>query len=385
MKLTTNQTLTEIKMLSAHKTSQSDTIDYSRFGFDNKKYLKLQKEAIIERISKFTGGRLYLEIGGKFLHDPHASRVLPGFEADVKKQIFSSLKDQAEILFCVDSRDIISNRQLTSGETDYSDLAIKMAKQIQVDLENTPSIVINMCHKELNLKTRLFIEAAEQEGLKCYRRYFIEGYPQSTDHVLSENGYGQDDYIELHKDLVLVTGAASNSGKLSTCLGQIYLDHTNGLSSGYAKYETFPIWNLPIKHPVNLAYEAATADIGDFNIADEYHLQAYNKKAVNYNRDVDAFEIIMTLVKNFIPEDNYLHNYKSPTDMGINHAGHSITDDEIVSLASLQEISRRRGWYHQIIARGEGQREWLDKCDNLNSEAKLYIEKKGYKLSKSLI
>ncbi len=358
--------------------AQSDTIPYSRHGFDNAKYFDTQKSHILERIKKFGNGRLYLEIGGKYLFDAHGSRVLPGFSPTVKKDIFLSLNDIIEVLFCVGYRDIVSDRQLSNVDKTYTDSALEMIGKIEREIGVRPKVVINFSEREMNSKVSDFVDRAENIGLKIYHRYLIDGYPHDTRNILSRNGYGRDDHIDIGKDLVIVTGAASNSGKMSTCLGQIYMDHEYGIESGYAKYETFPIWNLPIGHPVNLAYEAATADIGDFNTPDIYHKKAYQVDSVNYNRDVDAFEIIMGMVKYFIPDHNFMHTYKSPTDMGINFAGFAVTDDSVISVASLREIERRKRWYEEIVGRGEGDPKWLDTCDRLKSEAMEYIGEKKY-------
>ncbi|MDD3144794.1 MAG: DUF1846 family protein [Candidatus Gracilibacteria bacterium] len=342
----------------------SDLTSYNKAGFDGDKYIEMQKNAILDRISKFKH-RLYLEIGGKFLYDPHASRVLPGFFADSKKQIFSSFKDKAEIIFCINARDLKNNRQLSSEDIDYVDYCLNMISDIEKEVGIKPKISINRVSDEnkdisLNFKNKLL-----ENGYISALRYEIIGYPSNTKNVLSSSGYGNDEYIKVEKDLVLVTGAASSSGKMSTCLGQIYHEQKVGQDSGYAKYETFPIWNLPLNHPVNLAYEAATADIGDYNTMDMYHEKAYSMKSVNYNRDVEAFEIVSKLAQDFLPETNYTRSYKSPTDMGINKAGFCIINDEIVKQASISEIDRRYNWYKEIITRGDGDMIWLERCDKI--------------------
>lgn len=364
--------------------SQSDSIEYNSTGFDSRKYFDIQKKKILERIDHFKNGRLYLEIGGKFLFDAHASRVLPGFKPTVKKKIFASLKDHADLFFCVDYDDIVNNRQLSNKKESFLISSLKMAQGIELELEIKPDIVINMCPREKHESIEKFVNKARGVGYKVFFRHRIEGYPHNTEKILSKDGFGIDDYIHNGKPLVLVTGAASNSGKLSTCIGQIYLDHINGINSGYAKFETFPIWNLPLRHPVNLAYEAATADIGDYNEMDHYHKEAYGTEAVNYNRDVDAFELLMELSSKVVNESNFIRHYKSPTDMGINFAGFAITDDEIISLASFHEINRRKKWYQEIVDRNEGEEKWLKKCDELKAEALKYIGEKGYDLKKEL-
>lgn len=241
--------------------NSSDTILYNKTGFDSDKYIRLQKDKIIERISNFTG-RLYLEIGGKFMYDAHASRVLPGFIPETKKIIFSSLKDQAEVLFCINGEDITGNRQLTNQDISYPDYVLSMLEQIEEQIGLIPHVVINkLTHNNIPQEITDFEKLLQKKGYQTRKRYIIKGYPEDTDHILSPEGFGKDEHITITKNLVLVTGAASNSGKMSTCLGQIYLDHLQDVKSGYAKYETFPIWNLPLHHPINLAYEAATVYI----------------------------------------------------------------------------------------------------------------------------
>lgn len=364
--------------MNKDKITQSETLEYRLEGFDNQKYFELQKKHILERIEKFKSGRLYLEIGGKFLFDPHASRVLPGFSATVKRDIFSSLKEVAELIFCVSYEDIIENRQLSNVEETYTDASLRLAKEIEEGIGLHPRIVINKCEKELHPAVQAFIQKAKAQNYTTYQRYLIGGYPKNTKKVLSQEGFGSDDDILIDKKLIFVTGAASNSGKMSTCLGQIYLDEQRGENSGYAKYETFPIWNLPLKHPINLAYEAATADIGDYNVIDPFHEKAYGKHSVNYNRDVDAFELLKNLITQFVPKENFMHEYKSPTDMGINQAGFGVTDDEIISVASTREIDRRKEWYIDILKNGEGDQSWIDKCDDLKLLAEKYLNEKGY-------
>ncbi len=358
--------------------NSTDAIEYKNLGFDNKKYTTLQKDEILKRIDLFKEGKLYLEIGGKFLHDPHAARVLPGFQPDVKKTIFSTLRSISDLFYCVNAKDVQSNRQLKNSPEKYSDAALRIAKELEEHIRIKPKFVINL-NQRINKKQKSAFEILiEKNGYECYKRYVIEGYPSDTNNVLSDNGYGFDDYIKTSKKLILVVGAASNSGKMSTCLGQIYNDQKAGIRSGYAKYETFPIWSLPISHPVNLAYEAATADIGDYNVIDTYHELAYGKRSVNYNRDVEAFEIIKMLVDKFLERSNPMQEYRSPTDMGINYAGFAITDDQIVCIASLNEIRRRRDWYKEIVSRGVGDKEWIRKCDNLETQALKYIREQGY-------
>lgn len=359
--------------------NSTDIIKYRHKGFDWEKYVILQKEKILERIEKFSGGRLYLEIGGKFMYDQHATRVLPWFDPESKKQIFSSLKDQAEILFCVNAEDIIQDRQLSNEDISYKDYVTRMIRGIEMGTGIKPHIVINKI--DISSMYDMILEFEKEFQRKNYRvreRYKMMGYPHNMKSILSEDGFGADDHIPLTKNLILVTWAASNSGKMSTCLWQIYNDHEIGIESGYAKYETFPIRNLPLEHPINLAYEAATADIGDYNMLDPYYKEAYKKDSVNYNRDVEAFEIVMNIAKHIVTKESFMNTYKSPTDMGISNAGFAITNDEICSVASLQEIRRRKERYRQVITRGEGDESRIIKCDTLETKCLDYIKEKKY-------
>ena len=359
--------------------NSKDTLPYKKFWFDGEKYLRLQKEKILDRISNFSGWRLYLEIGWKFMSDTHAARVLPGFNFESKKLIFSSLKDQAEVLFCVTAKDIIENRQLSNQDVDFKTHVWNMLRTIEQNIWLRPHVVINAIDVEDMFDVVLdFEKEFQRKNYRVRERYKINGYPHNVDMVLSEDGFGHDDHIPLTKNLILVTWAASSSGKLSTCLGQIYLDHEIEIKSGYAKYETFPIRNLPLNHPVNLAYEAATADIGDFNEMDELHKKAYKMDAVNYNRDIEAFPIVMNIAKKIVTHKNYMVKYQSPTDMGINCAGFAITHDDIVCIASLQEIRRRKWRYQEMINRNEGDQKRVERCEELEAKCMEYCNAKKY-------
>lgn len=354
----------------------TDIISYKDLGFDGDKYIEIQKNQIIDRISKFSG-RLYLEIWWKFMRDTHAARVLPWFLVDSKKIIFSDLKDKAEILFCVNADDIISDRQLTNEDISYSDSVERMLMVIERNIGIKPIMVINKIDLSSMFDLVLNFERKFQnKGYRVFERYKISWYPHDIENILSENWFGGDDHIPVTKNLVLVTWAASNSGKMSTCLWQIYLDNEIDIKSWYAKYETFPVWNLPLNHPVNLAYEAATADIWDYNMMDNYHMDAYWQEAVNYNRDIDWFEIVMWIAKSIVNHKNYMVKYKSPTDMWISSAWSCIVDDDILCKASLEEIERRKEWYQEILDRWDGKQERVDKCDELLIKAKEYIKNK---------
>ena len=359
--------------------NSTDVISYKKKGYDGAKYIKLQQEKILERIGKFSNWRLYLEIGGKFMYDQHAARVLPWFDPETKKQIFMSLKNQAEMLFCVNADDIIENRQLSNENIPYKDYVNKMIRGIEAALGLRPHIVINKIDTTSMYDMILdFEKEFQRKNYRVWERYKIMGYPHNLKSVLSEDGYGNDDHIPLTKNLILVTWAASSSGKMSTCLGQIYNDHEIWIESGYAKYETFPIRNIPLEHPINLAYEAATADIGDYNMLDPYYKKATGKDSVNYNRDVEAFEIVMDIAKQTVKPDNFMNNYKSPTDMWISTAGFAITDDEVCCVASLQEIRRRKWRYQQQIDRKEGEQSRISRCDELEKKCLEYIKEKKY-------
>ncbi len=356
--------------------NSSDIINWDTDAFDTAKYYQLQKKAIVDRVSKFSSGRLYLEIGGKFLYDPHANRVLPGFDPKIKQKILADLVKKADILFCVDFLDIIADRQLKNTREAYIDSVFKYLDEIYSNLGKKAVVVINRCRrdkKSLGMLTE-FEKKAQKLEYKYIKRYMIAGYPDNSGRVLSIDGFGADDYLKDLEKIVIVTGAGSNSGKMSTCLGQIYNDSVNGLQSGYAKYELFPIWNLDVEHPVNLAYEAATADIGDYNVWDELHEQAYGKKAVNYNRDTESYKLIKSLTDTVLESGNYMHMYNSPTDMGINMAGECITDDLAVCKAAVEEIRRRAVWYREIVERGDGKINWISKCFALEKRAVEHIK-----------
>ncbi len=350
--------------------NSSDIIEYTaeQIWFDGAKYIELQAEAIRERMNKFSG-RLYLEIGGKFLYDPHAARVLPGFDPESKRKIFKNLASEADIIFCINYKDIVSDRQLSNEDIDYLTYCKKMVSKIEWSLGIKPYIAVNMIPIEEKNSANMLRVLSTFAGYELFKRYMMDGYPHETEKVLSKDGYGKDEYIPVTNKLVIVTGAASNSGKMSTCLGQIYHEYTHGVDSGYAKYETFPIWNLPLEHPINLAYEAATIDIGDYNMYDPFHEKAYGEKSVNYNRDVEAFEIVKKLANSFLPEKNFTRSYQSPTDMGINKAGFAITNDEQCRKASTEEILRRKERYSQVVERWEGDKKWLEMSDKLYEKA----------------
>ncbi len=303
-------------------------------GFDNEKYLKMQSEHIRERISKF-GGKLYLEFGGKLYDDFHASRVLPGFKPDSKLKMLLQMKEQVEVVIAINAAHIEKNKLRGDLGITYDMDTLRL-----IDIFRSIGLyvgsVVMTCYagqpQAKAFKTRL-----EGLGVKVYKHYAIEGYPSNISKVVSDEGYGKNEFIETSRELIVVTAPGPGSGKMATCLSQLYHEHKRGVAAGYAKFETFPVWNLPLNHPVNLAYEAATADLNDVNMIDPFHLEAYGQTTVNYNRDVEIFPVVTAMLETIYGQCPY----KSPTDMGVNMAGNCIFDDEAVKKASCDEIIRR--------------------------------------------
>ena len=306
----------------------------NKIGFDNKKYLTMQSEQIRERISKF-GGKLYLEFGGKLFDDFHASRVLPGFEPDSKIRMLQQLKDDVEIVITINASDIEHNNVRGDLGITYDEDVLRLIDTFREMGLFVGSVVLTRYDGQA--AANAFLKHLTSLGIKCYRHYPIAGYPSDVPHIVSDDGLGKNDYIETSHSLIVVTAPGPGSGKMATCLSQLYHDYKRGISSGYAKFETFPVWNLPLKHPVNLAYEAATADLNDVNMIDPFHLEAYGEKAVNYNRDVEIFPVLSTIFKKI----QGTCPYSSPTDMGVNMAGNCIIDDDVCCRASEMEILRR--------------------------------------------
>ena len=305
-----------------------------KIGFDSARYIRLQSERIRERIEQF-GGKLYLEFGGKLFDDYHAARVLPGFEPDNKIKMLLELKDQAEIVIAISAGDIEKNKRRGDLGITYDTDVMRLIDIFRGFGLYVGSIVLTQFADQPSAIT--FENRMTALGLKVYRHYPIPNYPTDIRLVVSDEGYGRNDYIETTRSLVVVTAPGPGSGKMATCLSQLYHEHKRGVKAGYAKFETFPIWNLPLKHPVNLAYEAATADLNDVNMIDPFHLEAYGQTTVNYNRDVEIFPVLRTIFERIYGECPY----KSPTDMGVNMVGLSIVDDEVCREASRQEIIRR--------------------------------------------
>ncbi len=305
-----------------------------KIGFDNEKYVKLQSEHIRERISEF-GDKLYLELGGKLFDDFHASRVLPGFEPDSKIKMLSKLADKAEIVIAINASDIAKNKVRSDLGITYEADVLRLIDAFTARGLYVGNVVITQYARQS--AADVFMRRLQARNIKVAIHYPIEGYPSNLKLIISDDGYGRNDYIETTRPLVIVTAPGPGSGKMAVCLSQLYHDHKRGINAGYAKFETFPIWNLPLKHPVNLAYEAATADLKDVNIIDPFHFDAYGKAAVNYNRDVEAFPLLRTRLDSIMGECPY----RSPTDMGVNMAGFCIIDEDAVNEAAKQEIVRR--------------------------------------------
>lgn len=306
-----------------------------KIGFDNKKYLKEQTEAILERVKKFDG-KLYLEFGGKLLFDYHAARVLPGFDPNVKMRLLQKLKDKADIILCIYAGDIERKKVRGDFGISYDKDVLKLIDDLRSWDVDIRAVVITRYNNQPAAK--IFKNKLERRHIKVYTHSFTKGYPTDVDSIVSDEGYGANEYIKTKNHLIIVTAPGPGSGKLATCLSQLYHDYRKGLKSGYAKFETFPIWNIPLKHPVNIAYEAATADIKDFNLIDPFHLEAYNKSAINYNRDVEVFPVLKRILEKITQAESI---YNSPTDMGVNRAGFGIIDDNVVQEAAKQEMVRR--------------------------------------------
>ena len=306
----------------------------NKIGFDNKKYLSLQSEKIEERINSF-GGKLYLEFGGKLFDDYHASRVLPGFEPDSKIKMLLKLKDMAEILVVISANDIENNKYRSDLGITYDADVIRLIDIFKSKGLYVSSVVMTMYHPQAAVDA--FIKRLNLLGIKVYKHYAIDGYPSDVQKIVSEEGYGKNEYIPTERRLVVVTAPGPGSGKMATCLSQLYHENIRGIKAGYAKFETFPVWSLPLSHPVNAAYEAATADLNDVNMIDPFHLEAYGQLAVNYNRDVEIFPVLNAMFEKILGASPY----KSPTDMGVNMAGFCIVDDEACRQASNAEIIRR--------------------------------------------
>ncbi len=335
-------------------------------GFDNDRYLKMQSSHIINRIASFDN-KLYLEFGGKLFDDYHASRVLPGFEPDSKLQMLMQLREQAEIVMVISAEAIEQNKTRSDLGITYDAEALRLISAFRTRDIYVGSVVITKYSGQPaadRFRTRL-----RNLNIRSYLHYPIEGYPGNISHIVSDDGYGINEYVETSRPLVVVTAPGPGSGKMATCLSQLYHEHKRGIKAGYAKYETFPIWNLPLRHPVNLAYEAATADLNDINMIDPFHLDAYGETTVNYNRDVEIFPVLSAIFEQILGTSPY----KSPTDMGVNMAGNCIVDNEVCCEASKQEIIRR---YYAALCdwkKGLGSKEIIYKLELLMKQAQIGI------------
>ena len=331
-------------------------------GFDNDKYISTQSARIRERIAQF-GGKLYLEFGGKLFDDFHASRVLPGFAPDSKIRMLQALREDLEVVVAISAVDIEKNKIRSDLGIPYEEDVLRLMDIFQeMDLYVSGVVVTQYSHQSA---AKAFLRRLDALGIRRYRHYPIPGYPSNIPLIVSDEGYGKNDYIQTSRSLVVVTAPGPGSGKMATCLSQLYHEHKRGVRAGYAKFETFPIWNLPLKHPVNLAYEAATADLNDVNMIDPFHLEAYGISTVNYNRDVEVFPVLATIFQQILGECPY----KSPTDMGVNMVGNCIVDDEVCRRASRMEILRR--YYAAMAARlrGLADRELVGKLELLMQQA----------------
>ena len=335
-----------------------------KIGFDNEKYLKIQSEHIRERIAQFDG-KLYMELGGKLFDDHHASRVLPGFKPDSKLRMLAQLRDSIEILIVISADDIEKNKVRADLGITYDEDVLRLRDEFMRRDFYVGSVVIT--HYNGQHAADQFRHRLEREGIKSYFHYPIDGYPHNVELIASDEGFGKNDYVVTTHPLVIVTAPGPGSGKMATCLSQLYNENKRGIRAGYAKFETFPVWNLPLKHPVNIAYEAATADLNDVNMIDPFHLEAYNKTAVNYNRDIEIFPVLNALFEGIYGENPY----KSPTDMGVNMVGFCISDDEVCSKASKDEIIRRFYDATNKMADGADNESEVNKIRMLFNQAKI--------------
>ena len=338
-----------------------------KIGFDNEKYLTMQSEHIRERIGKF-GNKLYLEFGGKLFDDYHASRVLPGFEPDSKLRMLMQLSDQAEIVIVISAADIDKNKVRGDLGITYDVDVLRLIDAFTSRGLYVGSVCITRYAGQESADA--FKKRLEKIGIPVYLHYSIPGYPSNTALIVSDDGYGKNDYIKTSRPLVVITAPGPGSGKMATCLSQLYHEYNRGVAAGYAKFETFPIWNIPLKHPVNLAYEAATADLNDVNMIDPFHLEAYGETTVNYNRDVEIFPVLQAMFEKIIGKCPY----KSPTDMGVNMAGNCIIDDEVCREASRQEIIRRYYKSMQALVSGTGKEDEVYKIELLLKQAHASLE-----------
>jgi len=331
-------------------------------GFDNEKYLAEQTAEILQRVRQFDD-KLYLEFGGKLMFDYHAARVLPGYDPNVKMRLLQQLKDRADILVCIYAGDIERKKLRADFGITYDADALKLIDDLRQWGLGIRAVVITRFDDQP--AATMFKNKLERRGIRVYTHRFTKGYPTDVETIVSDAGYGANEHVQTDRPLVVVTGPGPGSGKLATCLSQLYHDHREGINAGYAKFETFPIWNLPLKHPANVAYESATADIGDFNLIDPFHLEATGQVAVNYNRDVEVFPVVKRILTRIMGGDDL---YRSPTDMGVNRVGFAITDDAAVQAAARQEVIRRHFRYACEHAMGFVDAETVERAELLMEE-----------------
>ncbi len=340
-----------------------------KIGFDNEKYIKLQSQNIRDRIEMF-GGKLYMEFGGKLFDDFHAARVLPGFEPDAKVKMLLELKDEAEIVIVINSDAIEKNKRRGDLGITYDLDTLRLIDAFRgIGLYVGSVVITQYTGQPLALAFENRLKAL---GIKVYKHYCIDGYPYDMPKIISEEGFGKNDFIETDRRLVVITAPGPGSGKMATCLSQLYHEHKRGVMAGYAKFETFPVWNLPLKHPVNVAYEAATADLNDVNMIDPFHLEAYGTTTINYNRDIEIFPVLNAMLEGILGKSPY----KSPTDMGVNMVGFAISDDAAVCSAAKQEIIRR--YYNALVAARQGMGESADaqKIELLMKQARVTLKER---------
>lgn len=339
-----------------------------KIGFDNALYLQQQSEEILKRASRFDN-KLYLEFGGKLAYDFHAARILPGFDPNVKLQLLQRLKDKIDVVICIYSGDIERKKIRADFGIAYDADTLRIIDNLREWDISVKAVVVTRYddHPAVNS----FINKLERRGIRVYKHRAIKGYPADVDLIVSDAGYGANEYIESDKPIVIVTGPGPSSGKMATCLSQVYHEHRRGIAAGYAKFETFPVWSLPLNHPVNIAYEAATADIGDINMVDPFHLEHYGVTTINYNRDIEIFPVVRRICERIMGKDQA---YKSPTDMGVNRVGFAITDDAVVCEAAKQEIIRRYFRYQCEYAIGAADRKTVDRVKVLMDNLGLHDE-----------
>lgn len=337
-------------------------------GFDNEKYLNEQTNAILKRVNKFND-KLYLEFGGKLLFDYHASRVLPGFDPNVKMRLLQNLKDKIDVILCIYAGDIERKKIRADFGITYDSDALKTIDDFKEWGIDITAVVITRYEEQPSAKA--FKNMLERRGVKVYTHKFVKGYPSDVDLIVSDAGYGENDMIETSKQIVVVTGPGPGSGKLATCLSQLYHEYKNNVKAGYAKFETFPIWNLPLMHNVNIAYEAATVDLKDVNLIDHFHMDGYGEVAVNYNRDIEAFPLLKRIIEKITGAESF---YKSPTDMGVNCAAYGIVEDKNVSEAAKQEIIRRYFKCACEYAIGIADKETLEHAKSIMNKCNASIE-----------